>query len=123
MRILVVDDSPAVRARLVALLGEIPGVLVEEAGHAEDALVRLRAHAIDVVVVDLHMPGRDGADALVEIKRMPGPPVVVVWTAHPTEHSRRRCMQHGADLFLDKSADFQALHDLIATLLVTRPSS
>jgi CheY-like chemotaxis protein len=114
MRILVVDDSPAVRSRLVAMLGEIPGVHVEEAGHADEAVARVRTRTIDVVVLDLHMPGRNGLEALVEIKRLPRPPVVIVWTAHPTEHSRRRCIRHGADLFLDKSADFPVLHQLLA---------
>jgi CheY-like chemotaxis protein len=114
MRILVVDDSPAVRARLVALLGEIPGVHVEEADHADEAVARVRTRTIDVVVLDLHMPGRNGLEALVEIKQTPQPPLVIVWTAHPTEHSRRRCMRHGADLYLDKSADFPLLPDLLA---------
>jgi CheY-like chemotaxis protein len=113
MRILVVDDSPAVRARLATLLGEAPGVLVEQADSVDVAISHVRARAVDIVILDLHMPDRSGLEALVEIKQLPQAPFVVVWTSHPTEPSRRRCLQHGADLFLDKSTDFLQLLDLL----------
>jgi DNA-binding NarL/FixJ family response regulator len=114
MRILVVDDSLLVRARLATLLAEAPGVRVEQADSVDAALALVRLRAVDVVILDLHMPDRSGLEALVEIKQMPQPPFVVVWTVHPTEPSRRRCMQHGADLFLDKSKDFHHLLELLA---------
>jgi CheY-like chemotaxis protein len=114
MRILVVDDSLPVRARLATLLAEVPGVRVEEADSVDAALARVREQAVDVVILDLNMPDRSGLEALVEIKGMPQPPFVVVWTVHPTEPSRRRCLDRGADLFLDKSKDFLQLLELLA---------
>jgi DNA-binding LytR/AlgR family response regulator len=61
MRVLVVDDEAPARRRLVRQLAEVPGV--ELAGEAEDAETTLRAieaHAPDVVLLDIRLPGVDG---------------------------------------------------------------
>jgi CheY-like chemotaxis protein len=69
-RILVVDDTPLVRRAIQrALAGQHH---VEEADGAERALARLEAERFDVVLIDLHMPGRSGIDVYEEItERLP----------------------------------------------------
>lgn len=121
MRILVVDDSAAIRARLVEMLREVPGVEPQEATGADEALEAIRASAPDVVVLDVHMPGKSGIDVLPMIKALPSPPVVVILTSHPTEHHRRLSLAHGADFFLDKSRDFARVVELVAIRAV-RPA-
>ena len=113
MKVLVVDDSPTIRSRIVALLREVPGVEATEADGGQEAIERVRASAFDVVVLDLHMPGRSGLDVLPEIKAEPRPPRVIVFTSHPTELHRRQCLALGADHFLDKSREFQQLVDVL----------
>ncbi len=113
MKVLLVDDSVAVRSRLAALLRELPGVEPAEAADGEAALAHLGDHETDVVVLDLHMPGRGGLEVLPEIKARPHPPMVIVLTNHPTELHRAQCLAQGADLFLDKAREFGRLLDVI----------
>jgi two-component system response regulator DevR len=113
VRVLVVDDSPAIRTRLATLMRDAAGVEVAEAPGADEALEHLRAHGADVVVLDVHMPGRSGLDVLPEIKASPGSPLVIVLTSHPTEHHRRQCLAQGADYFFDKSRDFARVVEVL----------
>jgi DNA-binding NarL/FixJ family response regulator len=113
VRVLVVDDSAAIRARLAAMLRELPGVDVREAASADEALASAAAEATDVVVLDVHMPGRSGLDVLPELKALPSAPRVLVVTSHPTELHRRQALAMGAELFLDKSREFSRVLELV----------
>jgi DNA-binding response OmpR family regulator len=121
VRILVVDDSPAIRARLVAMLREVPGARLDEASTADEAIEVARASLPDLVVLDVHMPGKSGFDVLPLIKALPSPPLVVMLTSHPTEHHRRLSLAQGADFFFDKSRDFALVLELV-TLRAVRPA-
>lgn len=107
MKVLVVDDSDAIRARLVARLLEVPGADVHEAARADDALALCRAMHVDAVLLDLHMPGKWGLAIVASLKALNPPPLVVVMTGHPTEHHRRSSLAAGADYFFDKSHEFE----------------
>lgn len=81
MKLLVVDDEPLARKRLIRLLGELPDVQV--VGEAEDglaALEQIRALTPDLVLLDIQMPGLDGL-ALARRWGAELPPLVFV-TAH-----------------------------------------
>ena len=83
MRVLIVDDEPLARARLVRMLAKVDGVSVAgEAGDGVEALARIDALAPDLVLLDIHMPGLDG----VSLARRPDLPPIVFVTAHP-EHA------------------------------------
>lgn len=107
------DDSPTIRSRILAMLREVPGLEASEAGGADEALGHVRAAHWDVVVLDLHMPGRTGLEVLPELKAGPHAPRVVVFTSHPTELHRKQCLAQGADDFLDKAREFSRLVDVI----------
>ena len=111
---LVVDDSRAIRDRLVQILREAcgPDALLE-ASSADEALETLGSHAVDVVVLDLHMPGKSGLEIIARIKLAELAPVVVVLTNHPNEPLRRECLAQGADFFFDKSKDFDQLIGIV----------
>jgi CheY-like chemotaxis protein len=111
--VLVVDDSPAIRARLVALLREVDGVSPSEASGGDEALERVQRDGTDLVILDLHMPGRSGLEILPLLKATAASPLVVVLTSHPTELHRRQCLALGADYFFDKSRDFARVVDVI----------
>jgi DNA-binding LytR/AlgR family response regulator len=83
MRILVVDDEPIARRRLIRMLGRIDGVVVAgEAGDGEEALEKIAALAPDLILLDIRMPGLDG---LALARRRPLPPVV--FTTAYAEHA------------------------------------
>lgn len=113
VRILVVDDSAAIRSRLVAMLREIPGVEAHEAAGADEALALAEASPLDLVVLDLHMPGKGGLEILPALKQLAAAPRVVVLTSHPTDQHRRLSLASGADFFFDKSREFARVVELV----------
>jgi DNA-binding NarL/FixJ family response regulator len=114
LRVLVIDDSAPVRARLVSLLGiELPEALIYATSSGESALDFVRSHQIDVVVLDLHLPGREGLDLLGALTRTDAAPRVLVLTADATEQHRRACLALGAEAFLDKATEFERVAALI----------
>ena len=84
LRVLVVDDEALARTRLARLVAECPAppcVVAGEAGNAAQALVRLAERGCDVMLVDIHMPGRDGLQLAAEAAALAAPPAVVFVTA------------------------------------------
>jgi DNA-binding response OmpR family regulator len=104
--VLVVEDCAFIRERLAAMVGEVPGVEVEQAADGEEALRIARRRLPGLVLLDLHLPDGGGLAVLPRIKALPSAPVVVVLTGAPTEHHRRQSLARGADFFLDKAGDF-----------------
>lgn len=86
MHILIVDDELLARSRLRTLLGDCDARhQVSEAAHAADALAQLNisgGRAVDLVLLDIHMPGQDGLALAQQIRRLPHPPTIVFVTAH-----------------------------------------
>ena len=109
VRVLVVDDEPRNR-KLLRLLVEREGHTVLEASNGEAALRLLcgpSAKPVDVVLLDLMMPGIDGLAVLTELAeqgRLPALPVVVV-TAMEDRETRSRALALGAIDFLRKPVD------------------
>ena len=69
IRVLVVDDHPVVRAGMVAMLSEEPGlVVVGEAANGAEALGVIARLMQDVVLMDLRMPVMDGAEATARVR-------------------------------------------------------
>lgn len=114
MRVLVVDDSTVVRSRLVRLLEDLGGVVVEEVDDAPAALPSVRRQRPDAVILDIRLRSGSGLDVLQEIKREPSPPLVIMLTNHASEHHRRWCERHGADFFFDKAREFEKVLDVLA---------
>lgn len=89
LKALIVDDEALARARLRTLLGDCtaPRISVEaDAANATQALEYLLRHPVDVVLLDIHMPGADGLTLARTLRTMPHPPAVVFVTAH-AEHA------------------------------------
>jgi two-component system LytT family response regulator len=83
LRCLIVDDEPLAHTVLHTYLDRVPG-LAEWAGScygAVEALATLRTTPIDVLFLDVNMPGLTGLDML---RALPQPPAVVLCTAHAT---------------------------------------
>jgi DNA-binding NarL/FixJ family response regulator len=110
MRVLVVDDVSAVRARIATLLADVAGVeRVVEAADGAQAMALARDVRPGVVVLDLHLRGETGLSVLVRLRREHASALLFIVTNDPSEHHRRECLALGADLFLDKSREFERL--------------
>jgi CheY-like chemotaxis protein len=114
MRVLVVDDSAAVRARLIALIDETSDANVDEAHDGKHALALAATLEPDLVVLDLHLVGATpGLEVLRVLKGRANPPVVVVLTNDASSHHRRECISLGAEHFFDKSKEFAHVADIV----------
>ena len=89
MRVLIVDDEPLARMRLRSLLADPlqPRTqVVGEAGSGAEALHLLAQQPVDLLLLDIHMPGLDGLGLAARLRGQPAAPAVVFVTAH-TEHA------------------------------------
>lgn len=82
LRVLIIDDEPPARARLKRLLERVPGCeLAGEGNSARQALDLLETAAVDVLLLDISMPGLDGMSLARKLARLENPPSVVFCTA------------------------------------------
>jgi CheY-like chemotaxis protein len=105
VRVLIVDDSPAVRDGLGAMLRASPGYAV--AGAVADAAAALRcagAGAAHVALLDLSMPGVDPLALIRDLRALPVPPAVVVLTAFADKRRIAAAIAAGAVGWLLKDA-------------------
>ncbi len=119
MKLLVVDDHPIVREGLAALLGQLgPDTVVLQAEDVGHALALLVAHAdLDVVLLDIAMPGMDGLRSLAEFGRArPDLPVIVV-SASEDARDVREALAKGALGYVPKSASQHTLLSAVRLVL------
>ncbi|WP_075187182.1 LytR/AlgR family response regulator transcription factor [Teredinibacter haidensis] len=83
MHVLIVDDEPLARQRLIRLVDRFDGYeVVGEAGNGVEAVAAVDAYDPDIVLLDVRMPGEDGLEAARKISEMPDPPAVIFCTAY-----------------------------------------
>jgi DNA-binding response OmpR family regulator len=99
-RILVVDDEPKI-VRLVADYLHAGGFTVVTAGSGDEALMRARTEAPDLVVLDLGLPGLDGLDVTRTLRRNGEVPFIML-TARSDETDRIIGLELGADDYVTK---------------------
>jgi two-component system nitrate/nitrite response regulator NarL len=115
MKILVVDDHPVLRGGLSALLMQLANdVIVLQAGNAEEGLA-LVAHApdLDLVLLDIVMPGIDGLHAIAEFGRLRPELPVAVLSSSENPKDVRDALAQGALGYIPKSAN---QHTLLAAI-------
>lgn len=114
VRVLVVDDDPLVRAGLTMILGGPADLdVVGEVADGAQALRRVRAGGIDVVLMDLRMPVMDGIEATAAICALSQPPHVVVLTTFDADDLVVRALAAGATGFLLKDTPAPQIVDAI----------
>lgn len=107
-RILLVDDEKDFVEMLTLRLQEI-GEEVLQAYSGLESLEKLKETEIDVVILDVKMPGMDGIETLQEIKKRYPLVEVIMLTGHGTIETAVQGMKQGAYDFLIKPADFDEL--------------
>jgi len=103
LKILVADDHEVVRKGLMKVLAEsLQPIKVEEARNGQEAVSKVWKSEYDLVVLDIKMPGKNGLDALKEIKQHRPKLPVVILSMHPEEQFAIRAMRAGASGYLTK---------------------
>ncbi|GAB2578432.1 response regulator [Kribbella endophytica] len=105
VRVVVADDQQVVREGLVALLGLIDGVeVVGAAAHGGEAVELVSKGGVDVVLMDLKMPGVDGVQATARLTAEYPEVAVLVLTTYADDTSIAQALKAGARGYLTKDA-------------------
>jgi DNA-binding NarL/FixJ family response regulator len=118
-RILIADDHPLVRGALrQAVANAVAGADIVECGSLEDVTKALEADPdVDLVLLDLAMPGVKGYSGLMMLRaQYPGAPVVVV-SGREERNVIRLCIDFGASGFIPKSTDMDTMQAAIRAVL------
>jgi two-component system NarL family response regulator len=103
IKLLIVDDHPVVRVGLNSMLRKQPGLSVIGAAHSgAEALALLTHSAVDVLLLDLHMPKMSGIDTLHALRQLPSPPHVIILSSFEFEEEIYRAVEAGAEGYLLK---------------------
>jgi DNA-binding NarL/FixJ family response regulator len=121
IRLLVVDDHPAVRLGLVQLLDGQPNFSVESVCiDAEGAVAQAELANIDVAIVDYHLGGRNGLWVCRRLRQLAQPPRVIIFSAFANDHLAACCVVAGADGLLNKGALGSELCDAVRSVARAR---
>jgi DNA-binding NtrC family response regulator len=102
--LLIVDDEQVVRDSLVHWFTE-EGYRVEAAATAAEALARLAAGDVDLIIADIRMPGMDGLELLERIQSEQLDAAVIIMTGYASVESAVRALKHGAFDYITKPFD------------------
>ena len=117
IRILLVDDHPAMRAGLTAVLRAEPGLVPLDAVASQEELwPALKRTSPDVVVLDYHLPSADGLQLCRRLKRTLPPPAVLIYSAYAEASLVIPARLAGADGLVNKGAPAKELYDAIRTV-------
>ncbi|ULR30286.1 two-component sensor histidine kinase BarA [Dickeya fangzhongdai] len=123
LSVMAVDDNPANLKLIGALLEEqVENIILCESG--ADAIARAQGTHLDIILMDIQMPGMDGLQASEHIRRLSQhahTPIVAV-TAHTMSGEREVLLQSGMDDYLSKPIDEQMLRQTLLRHACKTPS-
>lgn len=117
----IVDDHAIVRSGLRQFLGEHVDLrVVGEAANGREAIDLVRAHEVDVLVMDLSMPGHSGLDALAMLRAKAPDMGVLILSGYPEEHYAINLIRQGASGYLNKECEPREIVEAIRTIAMGR---
>jgi DNA-binding NarL/FixJ family response regulator len=117
IRLMVVDDQHLVRQGICSLLRLSPKVeVLAEACNGDEALAWLQTHNIDVLLLDLRMPVRDGLATLQALRQQQNPTPVLILTTFDDDELVLASIEAGARGYLLKDVTLESLIDAIETV-------
>jgi DNA-binding NarL/FixJ family response regulator len=124
-RVLIVEDHTLLRAGLHALLSQDPEIeIVGEADNGRDAIQLIGSLSPHLVLTDLSMPGMNGIEAIVDIKRRYPKVHVLVLTVHKTDEYIHESLRAGADGYiLSPDISAKVINGYLGTDNANSPSS
>jgi two-component system, NarL family, invasion response regulator UvrY len=118
MNILVADDHAIVRRGLIGLLQEgYPSVTVFQAVNSSEAIEVARKQPLDVILLDISMPGRNGIETLKQMRLDGIKTPVLILSMHPEGQYAIRCLKAGASGFINKETATEELLGAIQKVL------
>ncbi len=115
-RILVVDDEESHRLMLKAVLKE-DGYQIGEAADGAEAIKAVEQESFDLILLDLRMPGKDGIETLMEIRKISPLVPIIIMTAFASIKTAVEALKAGASDYLTKPLDIDELKILMQKAL------
>jgi response regulator of citrate/malate metabolism len=114
LNILLVDDAVLITKRIAQLIEEVNCVnSVVIANNFEQAIEVINNQSFNVILLDIHLPGKSGVDILDYIKEKNIATDVIMVTNKVSQYYKDLCFEKGAKHFLDKSREFENIAPLI----------
>ena len=119
MKFLIADDHAIVRKGLIQLLREeFPTVEVTEVSNSTEALEEARKQTLNLILLDISMPGRNGIETLKQMRAEGIKAPILMLSIHPEEQYAVRALKAGASGFLNKESATEellvAVHKVLA---------
>ena len=115
--VFIADDSKVVRERLVSNISVMSGVtvvgLAENGIEADKCIPCLHP---DLAILDIRMPLRSGIEVLERLRRDNVDVIIMILTNYPGPPYREKCLEAGANFFLDKSTETDKVYTIIEQL-------
>ena len=120
----IVDDHAIVRQGLRQFLSEHVDLrVVGEASNGREAIDLVREQEIDVLLMDLSMPGQSGIDALAMLRAKAPDMGILILSGYPEEHYAINLIRQGASGYLNKECDPKEIAEAIGRPLQKRRAS
>jgi DNA-binding NarL/FixJ family response regulator len=113
-RILIADDHAVFREGLKQVVATTVNMtVVDEVVNSQELLNKIQNNDYDMVILDISMPGRNGLDALLDVKSIKPKLPVLVLSTHPEEQYALRAFKSGASGYLTKGSPTVDLLDAL----------
>ena len=112
--VLIVEDSQAVKNRLIKFIERLPDVnILKPVGAVAEAFASLEVSRPQVLILDIGLPDGSGLELLQKIREGCGDTVIIILTNYATPQMKQEGLRQGADYFFDKSSEFKKALDVI----------
>ena len=119
VRIMIIEDDEEMRSLLKDFFEE-EGFETDSVSNGVDALRMLSKDHFDLVITDIRMPGLTGLDILPRIRRLKPEIPIIVMTAYGSDDVRRRSLERGATLYLEKPIHLSKLRTVIREMVLRK---
>lgn len=120
IRLAITDDHELVRAGLVQYLGMSPDIeIVAEAANGDELLEKLRTIQLDLLLLDMSMPGKNGVDLISHIKSIYPDLLIMVLSMHDEVDTVMGAIKAGASGYICKSCSPQTLLEAVRKIVAT----
>jgi DNA-binding NarL/FixJ family response regulator len=121
IRVLLADDHTLLRASLTQLLDQTGFIkVIAQAGDYPETLKAITTYSVDLVILDISMPGKNGVEIIKILKtKFPSLKILIV-SMHPEDQYAVRCLKAGASGYLTKNAAPEKLVDAIQVVVSGR---
>ena len=117
MRVLIADDHPLIRSAMKLLLESDGHEVVAEADNGADAVQLARKHNVDLIILDITMPGLDGLEVINRIRVSEVKSRILVVTSQSPLFYSQRSMKAGAAGFITKGQDLTELMRAVKVIM------